>query len=153
MAGITVVLVLILSQLGVNVAALVAGFGIAGIALGFAAKDTLENFISGVTILVDRPFDLGDWVEVDGVYGQVVELTLRSTRVRTLGNRTLIVPNLNMINHSITNLSVRGNALGLRVEIPFGIAYRERPAEARRVVLPSPKATSEWRITRPPTSW
>ncbi len=135
-AGITFVLVLILSQLGVNVAALVAGFGIAGIALGFAAKDTLENFISGVTILLDRPFDLGHWVEVDGVYGQVVELTLRSTRIRTLGNRTLIVPNLNMISHSITNLSVRGNALGLRVEIPFGIAYKERPAEARQVVLP-----------------
>lgn len=135
-AGIAFVLVLILSQLGVNVAALVAGLGIAGIALGFAAKDTLENFISGVTILLDRPFEIGDWVEVDGDYGQVAELTLRSTRIRTLSNRTVVVPNLHMINHSISNFSVRGNTMGLRVEIPFGIAYKERPAEARKVVLP-----------------
>ena len=135
-AGIAFVLVLILSQLGVNVAALVAGLGIAGIALGFAAKDTLENFISGVTILLDRPFEIGDWVDVDGQYGEVVELTLRSTRIRTLGNRTVVVPNLQMINHNITNFSVRGNTMGLRVDIPFGIAYKERPAEARKAVLP-----------------
>ena len=135
-AGIAFVLVLILSQLGVNVAALVAGLGIAGIALGFAAKDTLENFISGVTILLDRPFEIGDWVQVDGDYGQVAELTLRSTRIRTLSNRTVVVPNLQMINHSISNFSVRGDAMGLRVEVPFGIAYKERPAEARKVVLP-----------------
>lgn len=133
--GLAFIFVLVLSQIGVNVAALVAGLGIAGIALGFAAKDTLENFISGVTILLDSPFGIGDWVEVESTYGQVIELTLRSTRIRTLENRILVVPNVLMINQSLENRSALGRPDGLRVDIPFGIAYKEFPAEARSVVL------------------
>lgn len=133
--GVTFIFVLFLSQLGLNVAALIAGLGIAGIALGFAAKDTLENFIAGVTILLDRPFSVGDYVEIEGTYGQVVEITLRSTRIRTLGNRMLVAPNLLMINQSLKNMSDPGRRIGLRVDVPFGIAYKEKPAEAREVVL------------------
>jgi small conductance mechanosensitive channel len=135
-AGIGFVLILVLSQLGFNVAALIAGLGIAGLALGFAAQDTLANFIAGVTILLDRPFSVGDYVEIDGTYGRVQELTLRSTRIQTPTNRTLVVPNINMINHSLTNYSGQGRQGFLRVDIDFGIAYKERPAEARAVVLP-----------------
>lgn len=135
-AGIGFILIMILSQLGFNVTALIATLGIAGLALGFAAQDTLANFIAGVTILLDRPFKVGDWVEIDGTYGQVDELTLRSTRVRTLGNRMLVIPNTTMINHSLTNYSIDGRKSGIRVDINFSIAYKERPAEARDVVLP-----------------
>lgn len=135
-AGIGFILIIVLSQLGFNVTALIAGLGIAGLALGFAAQDTLANFIAGVTILLDRPFKVGDWIEIDATYGQVAELTLRSTRVRTLGNRTLVIPNTTMINHSLTNYSNDGRKAGLRVDVRFGIAYKERPAEAREVVLP-----------------
>lgn len=135
-AGIAFILILVFSQLGFNVTAMVAGLGIAGLALGFAAQDTLANFIAGVTILLDRPFRVGDWIEVDTIYGQVRELTLRSTRIQTLGNRMLVVPNTTMINHLLTNYSADGSVVGLRVDVPFGIAYKERPAEARAVVLP-----------------
>ncbi len=122
----------ILGQLGINVAALVAGLGIAGIALGFAAKDTLENFIAGVTILLDRPFRIGDNIEIQDTFGTVVEIALRSTRIRTPSNEIAILPNSKVITERIINHTRLRN---LRVEVPFGIAYKESPAQARATVL------------------
>ncbi|MGA7305486.1 MAG: mechanosensitive ion channel [Rhodothermales bacterium] len=123
--------IMVLSQFGINVTALLTGLGIAGIAVGFAARDSLENFISGVTILIDRPFNLGDRIVIEDVYGAVEEITLRSTRVRTLDNTLMVMPNVTMINQKLVNHS----RLGLiRVEIPFGVAYKEKPSEVRDVL-------------------
>lgn len=124
--------ILVLDQLGMNVAALIAGLGIAGIALGFAARDTLENFISGITILLDQPFRIGDNVEVQDTFGTVQEITLRSTRIRTLNNEVAVLPNAQMIQQKLINHSLLGV---LRVVVPFGIAYKEYPQQAREVVL------------------
>ncbi len=126
------VAILVLDQLGMNVGALVAGLGIAGIALGFAARDTIENFISGITILLDQPFRVGDNVEVEGTFGAVQEITLRSTRIRTLNNEVAVLPNAQMIQQKVINHTLLGV---LRVVVPFGIAYKEYPQEAREVVL------------------
>lgn len=123
---------LVLSQLGINLSALVAGLGIAGLAVGFAAKDSLENFISGITIMLDRPFKVGDWVTVGEHYGQVSEITLRSTRLTTLNRQVVVFPSLDMVTQPVVNHSARGI---LRVEVPFGIAYKERIEDARRVVM------------------
>ncbi|QXD14614.1 mechanosensitive ion channel family protein [Rhodocaloribacter litoris] len=123
---------MVLANFDINITALLAGFSIVGIAVGFAAKDTLENFISGVTILLDRPFRVGDRIVIEGIYGTVEEITLRSTRVRTLNNEILVMPNIQMINQKLINHTMLGI---LRVEIPFGIAYKEYPEEARKVVL------------------
>lgn len=130
--GWSFILVLVLSQLGINVAALVAGLGIAGLALGFAAKDSLENFIAGVTILLDRPFSVGDWVTVDTHYGKVEHITLRSTRIQTPNNQTVVFPSLQMVTKAIVNHTT-GDPL--RVDVPFGIAYKERVEDARAVVM------------------
>jgi small conductance mechanosensitive channel len=124
--------IMVLDQLGVNVAALVAGLGIVGIALGFAARDTLENFISGITILLDQPFRVGDNIEVADTFGAVQEITLRSTRIRTLNHQIAVLPNSQMITQRVINHTLLDT---LRVVVPFGIAYKERPAEAREVVL------------------
>lgn len=124
--------VMVLDQLGLNVAALLAGLSIAGIAIGFAARDTLENFISGIAILMDRPFRIGDNVEVDGTFGTIEEITLRSTRLRTLNNQIMVMPNIQMINQKLINHTMLNT---LRVEIMFGIAYKEYPQQAREVVL------------------
>lgn len=124
----------VLGQLGINVTALIAGLGIAGIAFGFAARDTLENFIAGVTILADGPFKVGDNIEVQETFGTVEEITLRSTRVRTLDNEIAILPNAKMITEKIINHTMLNT---LRVSIPFGIAYKESPDEARRVITES----------------
>ncbi len=130
--GLSFIAVMVLDQLGVNVAALLAGLSIAGIAVGFAARDTLENFISGITIMIDKPFRIGDNVEVEGVFGTVEEITLRSTRLRTLNHQILVMPNIHMINQKLINHTMLST---LRVEIPFGIAYKEYPQQAREVVL------------------
>ncbi len=129
----TFIIVMVLAQFSVNVSALLAGLSIAGIAIGFAAKDSLENFISGVTIMIDRPFRVGDQVVVDGTYGTVQEITLRSTRMVTLNNEIMVMPNVLMINQKLTNHAFMGK---LRIVVPFGIAYKESPEEARAVVLP-----------------
>ncbi|MEM8559827.1 MAG: mechanosensitive ion channel family protein [Bacteroidota bacterium] len=124
--------IMVLSQLGINVTAAVAGLGIAGLALGFAARDTMENLIAGVTVLLDQPFRVGDNIEVDGIFGTVTEITLRSTRLRTLNAEIAIFPNTEMITHKVINHTMLDT---LRVCISFGIAYKERPQEAREVVL------------------
>ncbi len=123
----------VLDQFGVNVAVLIGGLGIAGIVAGFAARDSLENFIAGVTVLVDKPFRVGDYIEIDDQYAQVDEITLRSTRLRTVRNRIMVLPNTEMITTKVMNHTKRNV---LRLDIPFGIAYKERPAEAREVLLP-----------------
>lgn len=126
------VALIVFSQLGVNLSALFAGIGIAGLAIGFAAKDSLENFISGLTILLDRPFAVGDWITIDGYFGQVENITLRSTRIRTLNEETVVFPSVDMVTHPIVNHSAGGP---LRVDVSFGIAYKEDVAKARSVVL------------------
>lgn len=130
--GLGLVALMLLAQLGVNVTAIVAGLGITGLALGFAAKDTLENFISGVTILLDKPFKVGDTIRIEDVYGTVDDISLRSTRVRTPANRLLVMPNTLMINQKLINYS---RERFLRVDVDFGIAYKEDIDEARQVVL------------------
>lgn len=124
--------IMVLDQVGINVTALIAGLGIAGLALGFAAQDTVQNLIAGVTILLDRPFHVGDNIELHDTFGTVEEITLRTTRVRTLDNQMAILPNSNVISDKLINHSM---LRALRVVVPFGIAYKEDPEEARRAVL------------------
>lgn len=130
--GLALVALLVLAQLGLDITAAVAGLGILGLALGFAAKDSLENFLAGITIILDRPFDVGDVVEIQNVYGTVTRFTLRSTRIRTVRHRVLVMPNVSMINQPLLNHSA---LRFLRVDVPFGIAYKEDIDEARTVVL------------------
>jgi small conductance mechanosensitive channel len=130
--GLALVGVITLSQLGVNVSAILAGFGIAGLAVGFAAKDSLSNFVSGITILLDRPFHVGDWVEVGDVYGQVKGLTLRSTRILTRNRELVVIPNDQMVNQAVWNQSAYGT---FRVDVDFGVAYKEDIDETRAVVM------------------
>lgn len=124
--------IMILDQLGVNVTTLIAGFGIAGIALGFAARDTLENMISGITILVDSPFRVGDMVTVSEVYGTIKEITLRSTRVLTPQNHIVVFPNTTMVKDKLVNHTVLGI---VRVDVPFTIGYTESPKKARDIIF------------------
>ena len=126
------IIVMVLAQFGIDVTALVAGLSIVGLAIGFAARDSLENFISGVTIMIDRPFRIGDQVVVDGTYGTVQDITLRSTRMQTLNNEVMVMPNILMINQKLVNHTLMGI---LRIEVPFSIAYKESTDAARSVVM------------------
>jgi len=125
-------LVMALSQLGVNVGAAIAGLGVAGIAVGLAAQDTLSNTIAGFTIFLDKPFVVGDYLTVAGEYGRVQEITLRSTRIRTPRNSFVVIPNKRIIDEVLENDSKNGE---LRIDVPLGIAYKEDTEAARRTLL------------------
>ena len=119
-------------QLGFNVAAALAGLGVAGIAIGFAAQDSVANVIAGVLIFWDKPFQVGDWVETEGEYGTIAEITLRSTRIRTVRNTFVVIPNKRIIDATLENYSKHG---AMRIDVAVGIAYKESVAEARTVLL------------------
>lgn len=91
----------------VNVASLIAGLGIGGIAIALAAKDTLENLLGSFTIFLDKPFTLGDLVKVGSVHGRVEKIGFRSTQIRTLEKTLVSVPNKKMIDAELENISMR----------------------------------------------
>jgi small conductance mechanosensitive channel len=121
-----------ISQLGISLAPLLAGLGIAGFIIGFALQDSLSNFASGVMILMYRPFDVGDVVDAAGVRGRVNHMSLVNTTFMTLDNQRLIVPN-NMIWQSvITNVTAQRTR---RVDLLFGISYSDDIEKAERVLM------------------
>ncbi len=125
-------LVMAADQLGINVGAALAGLGVAGIAVGFAAQDSLSNMISGFLIFWDKPFRVGDWVVVADQYGKVQEITLRTTRIRTRQNTWVVIPNKHIIDKVLVNHSKHGET---RIDVPLGIAYKENIPQAREVIL------------------
>lgn len=125
-------LVMAASQLGINVGSLLAGVGILGLAVGLAAQDSLSNLVAGLTILWDRPFRIGDHVTVSGTFGKVQEITLRTTRIRTVEQLDAILPNKEIINQEIINHTL--NPM-MRLGIPIGIGYGEDTRAARKVLL------------------
>lgn len=130
-AGIVVVLAA-LDQLGVNTTSILASLGVMGLTLGFAAQNTLSNVISGLFIFWDRPFVIGDLVEVDNVYGRVETITLRSTRLVTPDGRMLAIPNQVIANHMVASYT---NFPHLRIDIPITVAVDTDLAKARAVLL------------------
>ena len=128
----TVGVVEALSMLGIDTGAVLTSLGIAGLSIGFAARDALANMISGVLIFWDRPFVIGDLVEVEGHYGRVDRITLRSTRVVTVDGRMLAVPNSTIINSTVASYT---NFPSLRLDIDVSIGVREDIANARKILL------------------
>ena len=129
---ITIALVTALAQVGVDVSSLLTSLGVAGLTLGFAAKDVLANVISGLFIFWDRPFVVGDLVEVDGQYGRVEEITMRSTRIVTVDGKMLAVPNSEIVSSTVTSYT---NFPELRLDLDFTIGVGEDLGKAREVAL------------------
>ncbi|WNJ20190.1 mechanosensitive ion channel family protein [Pontibacter sp. G13] len=100
-------IIFILQNLDVNVTALLAGVSIGGLALALAAQDTVKNFIGSVSIFVDRPFLIGDYIDTGSFAGTVVEVGIRSTRIQEIGGALVSVPNGHLADMTITNHGVR----------------------------------------------
>lgn len=124
-AFIVVVSVLVTSQnLGINITAAIASLSIGGLAIGLAAQDTLANLFGAVAIFLDKPFRIGDRIQLDAVDGTVETIGLRSTRVRNLDGFLVTVPNKTMGNATITNVTRRPNiktvmSIGLTYDTPY----------------------------------
>lgn len=124
-------LVMAADQIGINVGAALAGLGVVGIAVGFAAQDSIANVISGIMIFMDKPFEVGDWITVVDQSGEVNDITMRSTRIRTKRNTYVVIPNKTIIDAVLINHSQKGIT---RVDVPVGIAYKESIPSAREVM-------------------
>ena len=136
---ITLGVVLALSELGINVTPLLAGAGVMGLALSLAAKDTLSNLIAGVLLIVDRPFQVGDRIELwtapneTGSWGDVIEIGLRATKIRNPDNLVIVVPNNQIMQRDITNYTMSGQHIRLR--IPFSVAYDSDIDRAKELLV------------------
>jgi small conductance mechanosensitive channel len=128
----TIGLVQALSALGINTTALLTSLGIVGLTIGFAARDALSNLISGVLIFWDRPFVIGDLVEVDDDYGRVQNITLRSTRIVTVDGKMLAVPNSHIVNSTVTSYT---NFPHLRLDVEVTVGPDEDIDRVRRLLL------------------
>ena len=106
--------------------------GALALALGFAAQDLLGNFVAGIFILKDRPFEIGDWIEWENGSGRVEDIDLRVTRVRTFDNERITVPNGELANNAVTNPVAYDK---LRQKFVFGIGYDDDIDRAKAVIL------------------
>ena len=148
-----VAILLALDVLGINVVPLLAGAGIAGIAVGFAAKDTLSNLIAGILLIIDRPFEIGDRIELwtspqgSATWGDVIDIGLRATKIRTTDNIVIIIPNNEIMMRDIVNYTTISS--DIRVRIPIGVSYDTDINKAKSVILEVAK-TAEWVLKDPP---
>ena len=120
-----------LSQIGISLGPMLAGLGVAGFVLGFALQDTLSNFAAGGMILIYRPYDVDDFVEVTGASGLVKKMSLVSTTITTFDNQTLVVPNSKIWGNVIKNVTAEKVR---RVDLEFGIGYGDDIEHAERVL-------------------
>ena len=131
-------IILALDVLGLNIMPFVAGAGVAGIAIGFAAKDTLSNLIAGILLIIDRPFEVGDRIEIwsapkdSATWGDVIDIGLRATKIRTTDNIVIVIPNNEIMMRDIINYTTVTDEI--RVRIPIGIAYDADVKKAKEII-------------------
>ena len=130
--GLKIILfVLVITQLGVQSASLVAAIGAAGLAIGLAMQGSLSNLAGGVILIILKPFKVGDWIEVQGVSGSVVEISLFYTKLDTFGNQRAVIPNGELSNDNIINYSFNGTR---KENLSFGISYDDDLKKAKEVL-------------------
>lgn len=139
-------LIVLAKGFGVNVTALVGGLGIGGLAVAFAAKESLENLIASFTIFLDRPFAVGDLVTVGGITGTVEKVGFRSTRLRTIEKSYVTVPNKSMIDKPLDNLSLR---TARRVNFILTISHDTTSEQLRRIIADATDTIRQHPLTTP----
>lgn len=145
--------IIALDMLGVNIMPFVAGAGVAGVAIGFAAKDTLSNLIAGILLIVDRPFEVGDRIEVwqtpsgTASWGDVIDIGLRATKIRTTDNIIVVIPNNEIMTRDIINYTL--NSQKIRVRINIGVAYDADIQKAKDLIIKVAES-ADWISADPP---
>lgn len=132
-----------LTSAGVKTTALLGSLGVAGLTIGFALRDTMSNIISGFLIFMDRPFTIDDLVEIEGRYGRVERISLRSTRIITNDGKMLAVPNAEIMNKTVTSYT---NFPHLRLDIPVTVAVTENIDSIRSILILLVKEDNDYMI-------
>jgi small-conductance mechanosensitive channel/CRP-like cAMP-binding protein len=134
--------VIVLQTAGIDLSSLAVLAGVLGIGLGFGFQNLVSNFVSGLTLLFERPIQVGDFIEVGGLLGTVEKIAIRSTTVRTMDGIFVIVPNNRFVENNVINWSYRDPQS--RIHIPIGVAYGTSPILVTEILLNA--ARSEPRV-------
>ncbi|MCL1475705.1 mechanosensitive ion channel family protein [Argonema antarcticum] len=127
--------VIVLQTSGFNVASLAVVVGGLGVGIGFGLQDITKNFVSGLTLLIERKLKLGDFIEFDGMTGYIKEISIRSTIIQTFSGGDVVVPNSELVNNRILNWSYE-NFIG-RIDVPVGVSYDSDPVLVTEILLKS----------------
>jgi len=129
-----VVFLLILASWGVEIGPLLAGLGVAGLAIAFALQSTLANIFGGISMILDKSIQIGDAVKLDdGTGGEILKINLRSTKIQTYDNELVIVPNGKLSESNIQNVALPKPKA--RVVVPFGVAYGSNVEKVKKLVM------------------
>jgi len=123
---------IVASTVGINTASFMALFAAAGLGVGLALQGSLGNFAAGIVILVFKPYRVDDWVEIQDKFGQVEDIQIFNTLVRTPGKKVLVIPNGQVIEGIVTNYSMKGN---IRMELSSLMPYNEDYPKVRDLLL------------------
>jgi MscS family membrane protein len=118
---IALVITIIAETWGYNIQGFVTGLGLGGLAFALAAKDAAANVIAGIFIILDKPFTIGDWVSNDDLEGSIESISFRTTKIRTIDEALIIVPNSKLTNEPVTNFSRRGKR---RISLTLELTYK-----------------------------
>lgn len=133
-----IAILIVLDKFGIQIGPLLAGLGIAGLAVALALQDTLSNLFSAFYIVADRPVRVGDYVEIEGgVKGYVKDISWRSTRIQTLGGNMVMMPNSKLAQSVITNYYLLGKEMS--VVVPIGVAYGSDLDKVEKITIQAAK--------------
>jgi small-conductance mechanosensitive channel len=138
--------IVLLQTVGIDLSALTILAGALGVGIGFGLQNITNNFVSGIIILFERPIKVGDRIEVGDVYGDVVNISMRSTTVVTNDNIAIIVPNSDFISTKVINWSYTDR--NVRSNIPLGVSYGSDPEKVKKLLL-EVADKNEWVLKNP----
>ncbi len=131
--GVLVALLVSVTALGVDLSKLALIAGALSVGIGFGLQNVVNNFVSGLILLFERPLQIGDWVVVGAIEGKVKQINVRSTEIETFSRASVIIPNADLIQTAFTNWTHK-SLLG-RVEVPIGVSYDSDPEQVEEILL------------------
>ncbi len=129
-------LMIVMKRFNYDISSLIVSMGVGSLAIGLAAQDTLSNIIAGLTILLDQPFKVGDRIKLEsGEFGDVLEIGLRTTKIKTVENYVLVIPNSLLVKSKVLNFYLPESRTVGKVSV--GVSYGEDPEKVREVLVKS----------------
>ena len=125
--------IVILQTAGINLSSITVLFGALGVGIGFGLQNITNNFVSGLIILIERPIKVGDRIEVSGITGDVVKISMRATTVITNDNISIIIPNSEFVSSTVINWSYTDR--DVRFNFSVGVSYKEDPQNIKKLLL------------------
>jgi small-conductance mechanosensitive channel len=129
----TIGFIVIIQTVGINLSSLTILLGALGVGIGFGLQTVTNNFVSGIIILFERPIKVGDRIDVAGLAGNVIKISMRATTIITNDNISIIVPNSEFISSTVINWSHSDH--NVRFNFPVGVAYKENPEKVKNLLL------------------